>query len=112
MGLWTKKEVSEKARMKADADSLVPYDELEFTDPTLGGDGHCFERRERMVLIRKTWEDPHGQIGTCGRSHNWLVHATNGITVWASVESMTEAGRLVLVRSTDDERIARSVLYA
>lgn len=97
-------------RRKKEADSLVPFDELVFTERVLGGDNHLFRSSEKLILIRKTLEDPYGQLATNGRQHNWVVQASNGITIWASIERMLEEGRLSLVQSTDDERAARSVL--
>lgn len=54
-----------------------------------------FNVGDRLTLIEKTNNLPHGYMSNCG--YNWIVDGPNGVTVWSTIEYMLEKNWIKLV---------------
>lgn len=79
-------------------EAYAPYEKVKagdvyvFVSMVLTRGGHIFRVGERLTVVEPTGQTPYGEIGPDGV--NWHCQASNGYTVWATLEQCIARGLL------------------
>lgn len=59
--------------------------------------GHVISKGDIFEVIEPTGHDPYGHGKALGRSFNWLIKGSYGVTVWAGIENAIADGFFELI---------------